>query len=207
MFFIDFFENLRYNNFLEVKQMISVRPFLKSDREQIEKICIENAGCKDAKEDTKRFVLLMNCAYYLENDPENSFVAVDDYGNVVGYAVCCENYNNYEKVFLEKYVTQAAMLSARRYVDSKINMLKFGMYRKDYPAHFFLNVSLENQNMGIGGLLITTVKAHLRKKYVRGVMIVCDDDNEELIRFFENNGFKSLITTKFGRAMALQYEN
>ena len=187
--------------------MLSVRPYLTSDREQIEKICLENAGCKDAKDDTKRIVLLMYCAYYLENEPENCFVAVDDNGAVVGYALCCENYNNYETVFLEKYVTQAAMISARRYVEAKLNMLKFGMYRKDYPAHFYINVSLEEQNQGVGGLLLTTIKAHLRKKYVRGVMLVCDADNEPLIRFFENNGFKNLITSKFGHAMALQYEN
>ena len=186
--------------------MVSVRPYLTSDREQVERICLENAGCNEAKDETKKLVLLIYCDYYLEHEKENCFVAVDDSGRVVGYIVCCENYNAYEKVFLEKYIPQAAAISARRYVDAKFNMLKFAMYRKEYPAHFFVNVSLENQNGGLGGLLVSTLKAHLRKKYIRGVMLVCDAENAELIRFFEKNGFKSLITTMFGRAMGLPFD-
>ena len=183
--------------------MLSVRQYIESDREQVEAICLENAGCKEAQDETKKLALLMYCDYYIENEKENCFVAVEDDGSVVGYIVCCDNYNNYEKVYMEKYVPQAATISARRYVDAKINMLKFAMYRKDYPAHFFVNVQLEQQDKGVGGLLLSTLLAHLRKKYVRGVMLVCDADNEELIRFFENNGFKSMMTTMFGRAMVL----
>ena len=186
--------------------MLSVRPYILSDREQVEQICLENAGCKDAKEETKKLVLLIYCTYYLENECENCFVAVDDNGKVVGYILCSENYNAYEKAFLEKYIPQAAMISARRYVEAKFNMLKFGMYRKEYPAHFYVNVALAHQNAGIGGLLLSTLKAHLRKKYVKGVMLVCDAENEELIGFFEKNGFNSLITTRFGRAMAMPFD-
>lgn len=183
--------------------MLSVRPYILSDREQVEQICLENAGCRDAKEETKKLVLLIYCTYYIENETENCFVAVNDEGKVVGYIICSENYDTYEKVFLEKYIPQAATISARRYVDAKFNMLKFGMYRKDYPAHFYINVALDEQNAGIGGLLISTLKAHLRKKYAKGVMLVCDADNAELIGFFEKNGFKRLIKTRFGQAMAM----
>ena len=186
--------------------MLSVRPYLDSDREQVERICLENAGCSEAKEETKKLVLLMYCDYYLDHEKENCFVAVDNGGQVAGYIVCSENFNAYEKSFLEVYIPQAATISARRYVDAKFNMLKFAMYRKEYPAHFYVNVSLDNQNMGIGELLISTLKAHLRKKYVRGLMLVCDAENETLIGFFEKNGFKPLITTMFGKTMAMQFD-
>ncbi|MCH5198080.1 MAG: GNAT family N-acetyltransferase [Oscillospiraceae bacterium] len=186
--------------------MLSVRPYTDNDREQVEKICFENAGCADAKEETQKFISLLYCSYYIEQEKDNCFVAVDDSGNITGYILCCENYNKYEKVYTENYIPQAASLGAKTYVDSKFNMLKFAMYRKDYPAHFFINVSLDNQNMGIGELLISTLKAHLRKKYIKGMMLVCDAENEALIKFFEKNGFKSLLTTMFGRAMALEIE-
>lgn len=183
--------------------MLSVRPYVESDRAQVEAICLENAGCKEAQEDTKKLALLMYCVYYIENEPENCFVAVEDDGSVVGYILCCDNYDNYEKVFMEKYIPQAATISARRYVEAKISMLKFSMFRKDYPAHFYVNVLLDHQDQGIGGLLVTTLKAHLRKKYVRGMMLVCDAENEGQIHFFENSGFKSMMTTMFGRSMCL----
>ena len=98
------------------------------------------------------------------------------------------------------------MISARRYVDAKFNMLKFGMYRKEYPAHCYINVDLRHQNAGIGGLLISTLKAHMRKKYVKGLMLVCDAENEELVGFFEKNGFTRLIVTRFGQAMAMAFD-
>ncbi len=186
--------------------MLSVRPYILSDREQVEQICLENAGCKDAKEETKKLALLIYCTYYLENERENCFVAVDDDGKVVGYILCSENYNNFEKIFLEKYIPQAAMISARRYVDAKFNLLKFGMYRKEYPAHCYVNVAIRHQNHGVGGLLLSTLKAQLRKKYVKGLMLVCDADNNDQIRFFEQNGFQRLITTRFGLAMAMAFD-
>ena len=187
--------------------MLSVRPYITSDREQVERICLENAGCNDAKDETKKLVLLIYCTYYLENEPENCFVAVDDDGLVCGYILCCENYDEYEKTFTAKYIPEAATISARRYVDAKFNMLKFGMYRKEYPAHFYMNVSVDHQNAGLGGLLLSTLKAHIRKKFVRGIMLVCDAANEDLISFFEKNGFKPLISTMFGRAMGMPFEN
>lgn len=186
--------------------MLSVRPYNDNDREQVEKICIENAGCAEAKEETQKFIKLLYCSYYLEQEKDNCFVAVDDAGHIAGYILCCENYNKYEKIYTEKYIPQAASLGAKTYVDSKFNMLKFSMYKKDYPAHLFINVSIDNQNMGIGGLLISTIKAHLRKKYVKGLMLICDAENEELVNFFEKNGFKGLMTTMFGKAMAVEFD-
>ena len=186
--------------------MLSVRPYTDNDCEQVRSICIENAGCEDAKEEIQRFIELLYCDYYIKQEKENCFVAADDDGNVIGYILCCESFGKYEKLFTEKYIPKAAALGAKSYVDAKFNMLKFAMYKKDYPAHFYINVSLDNQNMGIGELLISTLKSHLKKKYVKGIMLVCDAENEELIRFFEKNGFKSLLTTMFGRAMAFEFD-
>lgn len=186
--------------------MLSVRPYTIADRAQVENICLENAGCANSMEETKEYTLLTRCAYYIEQERGNCFVAVDDEGKVVGYILCAENYNNYEKDFIEKYIPRAAAISAKRYVDAKFDMLRHGMYRKVYPAHMFINVEIQSQNLGVGALLLSTLKAHLKKKYVKGLMLVCDADNEDLIRFFEKNGFRGLMTTRYGRAMAVEFD-
>ena len=186
--------------------MIAVRPYLPEDREAVEKICLENAGCANSLEETKEYTLISRCSYYIEQEPDNCYVAADDDGSVIGYVLCCDNYNNYERSFSEKYIPQAASISAKRYVDIKLDMLKHAMYRRYYPAHIYIDVTLSRQNLGIGSLLLSTLKAHLRKNNVKGMMAVCEAGNEDQIRFFKKNGFEEIIETKFGKTMVLDFD-
>lgn len=186
--------------------MISVRRYNIGDRDQVERICLENAGCANAPEDLKTFTLLMRCQYYIEQERENCFVAVDDAGKVVGYVLCSENYNTYERTFTEKYIPKAAAISAKCYVDAKFDMLKHAMYRRYYPAHLYIDVSLDHQNLGVGGLLLSALKTQLKRKFVQGVMAVCEENNEDLIRFFENNGFQTILTTRYGKTMVFDFD-
>ena len=187
--------------------MPSVRAYKEKDKERVQQICLDNAGCKNASEDTKKYILIMYCNYYIEQEPQNCFVAVDDSDNAVGYIICSENYEKYAEVFSEKYLPQAAAISARRYVEAKLDMLSHSMFKNDYTAHFHIDIDEAYQRAGLGSLLISTLKAHLRKKHLPGMMLVCGEDNQLAINFYTKNGFKSLITTKFGKAMALDFEN
>ena len=62
------------------------------------------------------------------------------------------------------------------------------------------------QRMGLGSLLISTLKSHLHSKGIKNMMMVCGEDNDLAISFYRKNGFKDLITTKMGHAMALEFE-
>lgn len=186
--------------------MPSVRPYKEKDKERVQQICLVNAGCENASEDTKKYILIMYCNYYIEQEPGNCFVAVDEKDEAVGYIICSENYDKYEQVFTEQYLPQAAAVSARRYVEAKLDMLTHSMFKKNYTAHFHIDIKEEYQRAGVGSLLISTLKAHLRKKHLSGMMLVCGEDNQQAINFYTKNGFKSLLTTKFGKAMALDFE-
>ncbi len=187
--------------------MPSVRPYKEKDKERVQKICLDNADCENASEDTKKYILIMYCNYYIEQEPHNCFVAVDDEDNAVGYIICAEDYDKYEETFIEKYLPQAAAISARRYVEAKLDLLTHSMFKATYAAHFHIDIADEYQRCGLGSLLIATLKAHLKKKNIPGVMLVCGEDNQQAINFYTKNGFKSLITTKFGKAMAIDFEN
>ena len=186
--------------------MISVRRYNIGDRDQVEKICLENAGCANAPEDLKTFTLLTRCWYYIEQERENCFVAVDDDGKVVGYVLSSENYNNYERTYTEKYIPKAAAISAKCYVDAKFDMLKHAMYRRYYPAHLYIDVSLDHQNVGVGALLLQTLKAHLKRKFVQGVLAVAEAGNDDLVRFFEANGFQTILETRYGKTMVFEFD-
>ena len=81
--------------------MSSVRPYKDSDRERVQQICLDNAGCANASADTKKYTLIMYCNYYIEQEPQNCFVAVNEADEAVGYLLYSENYDTYERVLSE----------------------------------------------------------------------------------------------------------
>ncbi len=187
--------------------MATVRNYRESDKERVQNICLANAGCMDSSEDLKKYILIMYCNYYIEQEPENCFVAVNDEDEAVGYIICSKDYEIYERVFKDKYLNQCAALSPKYYVDAKLDLLSHSMFKKEHPAHFHIDIDDNYQRMGLGSLLISTLKAHLRKNNIRSVMMVCGEDNINAINFYKKNGFCDLITTKMGHAMALEFED
>ena len=186
--------------------MVTVRAYRQSDKERVQNICLANADCLDSNEDTKKYILLMYCNYYIEQEPENCFVAVNDEDEAVGYIICTEDYDKYEERFKELYLNQCAAISPRRYVEAKLDLLSHSMFKKDHPAHFHIDIDDNYQRMGLGSLLISSLKAHLHSKGLKSMMMVCGEDNENAKSFYRKNGFKDLMTTKMGHAMALEFE-
>lgn len=186
--------------------MATVRSYNEKDKERVQQICLANAECLNSPEETQRYILIMYCNYYIEQEPENCFVAVNDEDEAVGYIICSENYDKYEKTFKEFYLNQCAAISPKRYVEAKLDLLSHSMFKNQYTAHFHIDIDDNYQRQGLGSLLISTLKAHLRKKNLTGMMMVCGADNENAKSFYRRNGFKDLLTTKMGHAMALEFE-
>lgn len=186
--------------------MDAIRPYQAKDKERVRQICLKNADCQYAPDDTKKYILLMYCDYYIEQEPDNCFVAVDANDNAVGYIICAENYEKYAKTFREVYLPQADHISLKRFVDARLDLLSHSMFKNAYPAHFHIDIDEDYQRRGIGSLLITALKLQLKKKKLNGMMLVCGADNRQAINFYEKNGFKTLLTTKVGRAMALDFD-
>ena len=183
-----------------------IRPYDKKDRERVRQICLKNADCLYAPEDTKKYILLMYCDYYIEQEPENCFVAVDANDNAVGYIICAEDYERYARTFRAHYLPEADAISLRRFVEARLDLLSHSMFKSVYPAHFHIDIDEDHQREGLGTLLVAALKLHLKRKNINGMMLVCGADNKQAINFYKKNGFKTLLTTKVGRAMALDFD-
>ena len=186
--------------------MDKIRPYDQKDKERVRQICVKNADCLYAPEETKQYILLMYCDYYIEQEPENCFVAVDANDNAIGYIICAENYEKYAETFKKIYLPQVDAISVKRFVEARLDLLSHSMFKGIYPAHFHIDIDADHQREGLGTLLVSALRMHLKRKDLNGMMLVCGADNQQAINFYKKNGFKTLLTTKVGRAMALDFE-
>ena len=172
--------------------MLTVRPYEQKDKKAVQDICLANAGGKDKPIDRKRYTLLMYCNYYVEQEPENCFVAVDESGEPAAYVICSESYEKYSKTFNSVYMPQAKALGYKQAFEARFDMMSHWMYRKEYPAHLHIDVYSKYHRMGAGSMLMNTLFDHLRAKGVPGIMLVCGADNTQARNFYKKNGFTEL---------------
>lgn len=185
--------------------MVTIRPYAEKDKPLVQNLCLANAGIGEASEEMQRFILNMYCNYYIEQEPENCFVAVDEDDCAVGYIFCSENCDVYEQKFNELYIPNALELGTKFYLDSKLDIITHTMFRTTYPAHLHIDIDAEYQGKGIGSALLDTLQHHLLGKGISSVMLVCGADNEGAIRFYKRNGYVTLITTHLGTAMGKEF--
>ena len=187
--------------------MTSVRGYEEQDREAVIGLCLEDAGAANAGEETRRYTALTRCEYYIGEEPDNCFVAVDDEDGIVGCILCAANTDAFERAFTENWVPKAAALGARRYVDAKLSILPVTMYRQYYPAHFIMYVKSSWYGRGVGELLLAALRGRLRRRHITKLMTVCGDDGDMQSSFLEKQGFNALIRTKYGLSMGLEIKD
>jgi len=185
--------------------MYTIRPYREEDKKNIQDICLVSMGSENSPFETQRYVLIMFCNYYVEQEPENCFVVADENDEAVGYIVCAEDYDRYAEVFNKIYMPQIRALSVRRQVDARLDMLGHGMFKKDYPAHLHINIYPEYRRIGAGSRLVDTLKGHLKSKGIHSLMLVVASDNIRAQRFYRRNKFKELKFTGSGVAMGIRF--
>ena len=82
---------------------MNIRPYEEKDTENVRFVCLDSAGKADASKYVKNFLLNTYCNYYIENEPQNCFVAADKNDNAVGYILCAEDFDTFSNIFLTKY--------------------------------------------------------------------------------------------------------
>lgn len=110
---------------------------------------------------------------YLAMHPDLAFVARDDAGRCVGYAVAWpDDPNTTTRFDALSYLRAAVDLTAR------------------YPAHMHVNVGARSRGRRLGTHLVSQVCAALRRAEVAGVHVVTEVGARN-IGFYEANGFSA----------------
>lgn len=177
--------------FSEVMKM-TIRPYEEKDKENVRFVCLNSEGpCKLSKRG-RNFALAVYCDYYIENEPENCFVAVDENDKAIGYVICAEDFDKFKKHFVEEYYPRIQRWEFKRRKSALRSIIPHEKYKEEYPAHLHIDVLPEYQRIGLGHKMTESLLEHLKKKGIKGVMLTTWIRNEKGRGFYDKYGFALL---------------
>ena len=186
--------------------MIKIRPFHKSDREVLRKICCDVADRGEPIENIfpdRTFAADLLTRYYTDYEPESSFVALAD-GQVVAYINGCFDNRRYGLVFifliiplaLIKGVFNGVFVSPEFWLILKTmlrNWRRLFHWRKksfnSHQGHIHIGVSKDFRGQKIGEKLVATILQYAKKSGVQQIIASVHGGNLAGCRFFEHLGF------------------
>ena len=174
---------------------MNIRAYQPKDKENVRFVCLNSEGpCKSSKRGIN-FALAVYCDYYVENEPENCFVAVDDNDKAIGYVICAQDFDSFKRIYIREYLTKIRKWEFRRRKSALRAIASQEKYKAEYPAHLHIDILPEYQHNGLGRKLMDALCSNLRNKNVKGVMFTVWHKNYNAIKFYEKYGFR-LIETK-----------
>jgi len=190
-----------------------IRRYIKEDEDEIINICYdtgffgENLKNANIFNDKKLFGYLF-CIYYLRYEIENCFVAEDVLNNkLIGYIIGTMDTKNQEKLFMIRMFWRICIRvltytwwkhpetikSIIYYVKNiEDNYYPKNLYEK-YPAHLHINIVSQNQNSGIGFLLLKEFEKHTLLNNINGIHLETTNRNIKAVPFYLKNDYTILF--------------
>ena len=171
--------------------MYQIRQFKEKDATGVRAVCLALAD--DEWKSNPLFAEALQdvfCRYYIEEEPENCFVAVDETDQVKGYVLGSADYNAYADRFMEHIVNKSQNPVTQAMGSSSMETI--AAFTKEYPAHLHIDLLPECQGQGIGRSLLDTLAMHFKKQGIPGLLLDVAKDNTGAIVFYEKCGFTKL---------------
>ena len=172
---------------------MTIRPYQKKDFRYVQDICV--ATSKHADDDTP-LMRATQCAmftdYYLDNQSDYCYVAVDDNDVPVGYVLCSVDRDDYVEKMTELYLPLVRKLNSSDYFHWVAEIKVSDRYvRQGYLAHLHINILEQYQRQGIGTELMQTLENKLREMFVEGVYLICGQKSSAR-PFYEKMGYEDI---------------
>ncbi|MDE7161902.1 MAG: GNAT family N-acetyltransferase [Anaeroplasmataceae bacterium] len=181
--------------------MVEIRRYQCKDKDQVRRICMETAK-KGFQH--KEVVCWMFLDYYLESEPEHSFVLVDE-EEVVGYIVVSLDKDLYAKQMKEKWIPKIKKYSFILGWFSKICLRTTKPLDQKYSGGFHMNITASHQRQGYGRRLLDVMGKHLLLYDKPYLYLITENKRTRGHGFYKHYGFQ-VIKKYFGGALALCYK-
>lgn len=174
-----------------IEIMIDIRPYDIKYREQVRGICYANSSDNAYYRDNRDVLLTLYCDYYIDVEPDNCFVAVNEEDIAIGYIISSDNYKYYKKNY-KPYMKKLWKKSIKLYIDKLFAIIVEKKLSREYPAHLHIDIDSDYQRLGLGTRLLDALHKSLKEKGVIGIHLECGSDNVKAVNFYNKYGFKRL---------------
>ncbi|MDF2514040.1 MAG: family N-acetyltransferase [Herbinix sp.] len=183
--------------------MYKIRGYEEKDKERVEQICIAT-GAKEltGNAEMQKARLTVFCHYYIEQEPQQCFVAVNEQDEAVGYILCAKDFNSWEQEFKKLYLENTMNPITGFLGKGTIDGLK--LFSAKYPAHLHIDIHPDFQGKGLGTQLVDALIKHLKDNGVPGLMLCVGSENEGGQKFYRKYGFLELTKGKNEVAMGIE---
>ncbi len=172
--------------------MLEIKPYSPQYKEDMRRVCLNTAYDRAYEPVERNYLLNSYCDYYIDNEPETCFAAVDENGTAQGYIICAPDFKKFIKQ-VRPYNAQAKKSGIDHYYEGIAERLALRFFSRQYPAHFHIDINEGYQGGGTGTQLVLTLLETLKSKNVKGVMLITGSGNEGAIRFYKRLNFKTVI--------------
>ncbi len=177
---------------------MNIRKYEKKDRKAVIRICLEKKSTDYEISPFDDFIKTMFCEYYIDVEPENCFVAVDDDDIPFGYIYGVADYFKYKERFTP-YLERLKVIDGGQYLSwSLVEMYDHEIFADEYPAHLHIDLLEGHTGGGVGSQLMEKFCAYLKERDIKGVMLIVGNDNTGAKRFYERHGFTKLREKESG---------
>lgn len=182
--------------------MVTIKQFEQKYYKDVQQVCL-NTGPESAltDPDMRDFILFTFCNYYIEQEPENVFVLVDENDTAQGYVFGAMNFWKYVKK-IKPYLKKVRETGKENYREAIVEIAAHGIYSLKYPSHLHIDINEGFRGNGNGSKMVSTLTESMKAKGAKGIMLIVGTGNTRGINFYKKNGFKILHSAKSGTAMA-----
>lgn len=173
---------------------MTIRPYSKKDFRYVQDICMATSSLADKDNPLNRScVCSLYCDYYLDNQPEFCYVAVDDNDVPIGYVLCSADCDDYLVKMDDMYLPLVRKVNSGEFFKfNALNRVVQRYIRQGYTAHLHIDILEEYQSQGLGTELIETLCAKLKDCNVEGLYLICGLKNASARAFYEKLGFEDI---------------
>ncbi len=178
--------------------MVTIKKYEPKYRDDVRQVCI-NTGPLSAQTDPnmRDFILFTFCDYYIEQEPENVFILVDEETDTAqGYVFGARDFKTYIKN-MKPYLAKVKKTGKENYRDAVAEITGHAVFSLKYPAHLHIDINEPFRGNGNGSKMISTLTEHMKKnKGVKSIMLIVGTGNTRGINFYHKNGFRKIISLK-----------
>lgn len=176
--------------------MVTIKNYEPKYREDVQQVCI-NTAPKTAQTDPdmRDFILYTFCNYYIEQEPENVFVLVDENDRAQGYVFGAMNLGKYLKK-MKPYLAKVRQTGKEYYRDAIAEILAHAVFSLKYPSHLHIDINEPFRGNGNGSNMISTLTGSMKSRGAKAIMLVVGTNNVRGINFYKKNGFRILASFK-----------